>query len=137
MSGPAAEHTEIIVETALAFLRGELSVFSEFVGKCGGISGGSRLTRVVVGVLIVLVLVGITGVVVIGVRFAGFLIGLVFVGLVLIRFVFLGAGLLAETFVVPGVDGVCESLHSFESGRFTLLAHDVHCETHGACFSPI
>ena len=31
---------EVIVKTALSFLRRELSVFPEFIGKGGGISGG-------------------------------------------------------------------------------------------------
>ena len=131
MSSSATEHTEVVFETALAFLRSELSVLSELVGECSRISGGGRLAGVVTGVLIVLVLrfVRIAGVVA-GVLVAGFLVGLVFVGLVLIGLVLLRAGLLAETLVVTGVDGMHESLHGFESGRLALLAHNVFDSFH-------
>ena len=56
VSGSATEHTEVVFETALAFLRSELSILSELVGECGGISGGGWLAGVVTRVLIVLVL---------------------------------------------------------------------------------
>ena len=103
VSGSATEHAEVIIKAALAFLRSELPVFSELIGKCSGIPRGGRLARVVViGVLIGLVLVfGIAGVVV-GVWVTGFFVGLVFIGLVLVGLVLLGAGLLAETLVVTG-----------------------------------
>ena len=93
MSSSATEHAEVVFETALAFLRGELS---ELVGECGGISGG-WLAGVVTRVLIVLVLqfVRIAGVVA-GVLVAGFLVGFVFVGLVFVGLVLIGLVLLLE-----------------------------------------
>ena len=56
VSGSATEHAEVVFETALAFLQGELSVLSKLVRECGGISRGGQLAGVVTGVLIVLVL---------------------------------------------------------------------------------
>ena len=120
----STEHTEVIVKTALPFLRRELSIFSEFVGKGGGIAGRrSRFCGFVTVVLIVGGFFGI-GIVVSGSRVSvvGFVIVVRFVvvGLILV-----GAGLFAESFPVSGIDCVSESLHSFKSGRFALLAHDV------------
>ena len=125
MSSSATEHTEVIVKVVLTFLQSELSVFPEFVAKAGGISGGSRLARVTVLMALVLfVVVGIAGIVT-RVQVTSFLIGLVFVRLVLIGFTLLGVGFLAKTLVVMGVDGVRENLHGFESGQLALLAHNV------------
>ena len=121
MSSSATEHTEVVVETALAFLQSELSVLSKLVRKCSRISGGGQLARTVTRVLIVLVLqfVRIARVVA-RVLVARFLVRLVLIGLVLLR-----VGLLMEMLVVMGVDGVHESLHGFESGWLALLAHNI------------
>ena len=129
MSSSATEHTEVVVETVLAFLQSELSILPELVGKCGRISGGGQLDGAVAGVLIVLVLqfVRIAGVVVLVARL---LVGLVFIGLVLIGLVLLRAGLLVETLIVTGVDGMHKSLHGFKNGQLALLAHDVFDSFH-------
>ena len=42
-----------------------------------------------------------------------------------IRFALANSGLFVELFPVSGINLVCESLHGFESCRFSLLAHDV------------
>ena len=132
MSGSATEHTEVVVETVLAFLQSELSVLSKHVGKCGGISRGSQLARIVTRVLIVLVLqfVRIARVV------ARVLVARFLVGLVLIRLVLLGAGLLAETLIVTGVDGMHKSLHGFKSGQLALLAHNIFDSFHQSRIIP-
>ena len=42
MSYVTAEHTELVVETVLSLRCGELTVLTEFRGKVGVISGGTR-----------------------------------------------------------------------------------------------
>ena len=92
------EHTKIIVETALTFLRCKFPVFSELVGETGGVSGGrNRLSGLVVlGALLARI---------VACRVGSPLVGLL-IGFSGVRFAFLGAELLSGSFPVTGVNGM-------------------------------
>ena len=110
------EHTKVILETALAFLRREFTVFAEFIGKGSGVAGGrGGFSGFVLGVFLIRIVAS-------GGRslLIGLLIGFAGVGLALIV-----AGFLPGSFPVTGVDRMGKDLHSVESGGFTLLAHNV------------
>ena len=61
MARTATEHAQVVVEVALSFLRGQLSVFAKLVGDgCGVSGGGLRFFGLLVFVKLV-VLVAVVG----------------------------------------------------------------------------
>ena len=59
VTNSTTKHTQVIVEAALTFLRGKLSIFAELVGDGGGVTGGgcglAGFTRLVLVVVFVIV----------------------------------------------------------------------------------
>ena len=127
--------TEIVVEVPLTFLLSQITILAELIGDRGGVAGGrgQRLCGFVV-VVVLLVLAGVVGVAVVAAGGSGlsFVIELVVVVVLLVvgllgmfRLGFTGAGFLAGTFPVMGIDGMCKFLHALEGLRFSLLSYDV------------
>ena len=83
MTYTATEHAELIIESALSFLRGQFPIFPELFGKGRGVTRGRRILALVGFVLlfVVVVLVGMFGRTVSGIRRFSF-VGLVLVGVV-------------------------------------------------------
>ena len=114
MAGAATEHAQVVVEAALSFLQGQLSVFAELVGDgCRVSGGGLRFVGLLVFVKLVLVAV---------VRFVAFVVGFV---VIVVGLVLFGVGFFAEVFPMMGIDVVCKGLHFGECRRLPLLTHNV------------
>ena len=91
MAGATTEHAQVVADTALSFLRGQLSVFAKLVGNgCRVSGGGLRFFGLLVFVKLV-VLVAVVGFVTarslifLVIRFVAFVVGsiVIVVGLVL------------------------------------------------------
>ena len=113
MSYSTTEHTQVVIEAALLFLLGELTVFSKLVGEGGRATGGrGRLSKFGLPGRLVAVLVGVTR------TRCG---SLTFV----VRLVLPGMELFMVSFPVLGVDGMSKNLYGFESGAFAMLTHNI------------
>ena len=115
MTGATTEHAQVVVEAALSFLQGQLSVFAKLVGDgCGVSGGGLRFVGLLVFVKLV-VLVAVVG-------FVAFIVGFV---VIVVRLVLSGMGFFAEAFPMMGVDVMCKGFHFSECQRLPLLTHNV------------
>ena len=128
MVGTATEHAQVVVEAALSFLWGQLSVFAKLVGDgCGVSGGGLRFVGFLVFVKLV-VLVAVVGFVTarsqifLVVGFVAFVVGFV---VIVVRLVLSGTGFFAEAFPMLGIDVMCKGLHFGECWRLPLLTHNV------------
>ena len=114
MARAATEHAQVVVEVALSFLWGQLSIFAKLVcNGCGVSGGGLRFVGLLVFVELV-VLVAVVG-------FVAFVVGFV----VVIGLVLSGMGFFVEAFPMMGVDVMCKGLHFGECQRLPLLTHNV------------
>ena len=127
MARAATEHVQVVIEAALSFLQGQLSVFAKLVGDGCGVSGGLRF----VGLLVFVKLVALVAVVrfvtarsliflVIG--FVTFVVGFV---VIVVRLVLSGMGFFVEAFPTTGINVMCKGLHLGECQRLPLLTHNV------------
>ena len=128
MAGTTTEHAQVVVEAALSFLRGQLSIFAKLVGNgCGVTGGGLRFVGLLVFVkLVVLVAVIrfvtarsliflVTGFVAFVVRFVVIVVGLVLSSM----------GFFTEAFPMSGINVMCKGLHFGKCWRLPLLTHNV------------
>ena len=128
MAGAATEHAQVVVEAALSFLRGQLSVFAKLVGNgCGVSGGGLRFVGLLVFVkLVVLVavvrFVTARSLISLVIGFVAFAVGFV---VIVVRLVLSGVGFFAEAFPMMGIDVMCKGLHFGECRRLPLLTHNV------------
>ena len=124
MAAAATEHAQVIVEAALSFLQGQLSIFAKLVGDgCRVSRGGLRFVGLLFFVkLVVLVavvrFVTARSLIFFVVRFVAFVV--IVVGLVLSS-----VGFFVEAFPMTGIDVMCKGLHFSECRRLPLLTHDV------------
>ena len=115
MAGAATEHAQVVVEAALSFLQGQLSVFAKLVGDgCEVSEGGLRFVGLLVFVKLV-VLVAVVG-------FVAFVVGFV---VIVVRLVLSSAGFFMEAFPMMGIDVMCKGFHLGKCQRLPLLTHNV------------
>ena len=128
MAGATTEHAQVVVEAALSFLWGQLSIFAKLVGNgCGVSGGGLRFVGFLVFVkLVVLVavvrFVTARSLIFFVVRFVAFVVGFV---VIVVRLVLSSTGFFAEAFPMTGIDVMCKGLHLSECRRLPLLTHSV------------
>ena len=128
MAGATTEHAQVVVEVALSFLQGQLSIFAKLVGNgCGVSGGGLRFVGLLVFVKLV-VLVAIVrfvtarSLIFLVIGFVAFVVGFV---VIVVRLVFSGVGFFMEAFPMTGIDVMCKGLHFGECWRLPLLTHNV------------
>ena len=115
MAGTTTEHAQVVVEAALSFLRGQLSIFAKLVSDgCRVSGGGLRFVGLLVFVKLV-VLVAVVG-------FVAFVVGFV---VIVVRLVLSGMGFFVEAFPMMGIDVMCKGLHFSECWRLPLPTHNV------------
>ena len=114
MAGAATEHAQVVVEVALFFLWGQLSIFAKLVGDgCGVSGGGLRFVGLLVFVKLV-VLVAVVGFVAarslifLVVRFVAFFVRFV---VIVVGLVLSGMGFFVEAFPMMGIYVMCKGLH--------------------------
>ena len=123
-----AEHVQVVVEAALSFLWGQLSIFAKLVGNgCRVSRGGLRFVGLLVFVeLVVLVavvrLVAARSLIFLVVIFIAFVVGFV---VIVVRLVLSGMGFFVEAFPMMGVNVMCKGFHFSECWRIPLLTHNV------------
>ena len=132
MAGATTEHAQVVVEAALSFLWGQLSIFAKLVGNgCGVSGGGLRFVGFLVFVKLV-VLVAVVrfitarSLIFFVVRFVAFVVGFV---VIVVRLVLSSTGFFAEAFPMTGIDVMCKGLHLGECRRLPLLTHNVFGES--------
>ena len=128
MARAATEHAQVVVEAALSFLWGQLSVFAKLVSDgCGVSGGGLRFVGLLVFVKLV-VLVAVVGFVTarslifLVVGFVAFVVGFV---VIVVGLVLSSAGFFAEVFPMSGIDVMCKGLHFSKCWKLPLLTHNV------------
>ena len=128
MARAATEHAQVVVEAALSFLQGQLSVFAKLVGDgCGVSGGGLRFVGLFVFVKLV-VLVAVVGFVTarslifLVVGFVAFVVRFV---VIVVRLVLSGVGFFVEAFPMMGINVMCKGLHFGECRGLPLLTHNV------------
>ena len=128
MAGAATELAQVVVEAALSFLQGQLSIFAKLVSDEYRVSGGGlRFVGFLVFVKLV-VLVAVVGFVTarslifLVIRFVAFVVGFV---VIVVRLVLSGTGFFMEAFPMTGIDVMCKGLHFSECQRLPLLTHNV------------
>ena len=119
MAGTATEHAQVVVEVALSFLQGQLSVFAKLVGDgCRVSGGGLRFVGLLVFVKLV-ALVAVVGFVTarslifLVVGFVAFVVGFV---VIVVGLVLSGTEFFVEAFPMLGINVMCKGLHFSESG---------------------
>ena len=114
MARAATEHAQVVVEAALSFLQGQLSIFAKLVSNgCRVSRGGLRLIGLLVFVkLVVLVavvrFVTARSLIFLVIGFVAFVVGFV---VIVVGLVLSGAGFFAEAFPMMGIDVMCKGLH--------------------------
>ena len=114
MAGAATEHAQVVVEAALSFLQGQLSVFAKLVGDGCKVSGGGLrfvglLVFVKLAVLVAVVrFITARSLIFLVVEFVAFVVGFV---VVVVRLVLSSAGFFAEAFPMMGINVMCKGLH--------------------------
>ena len=127
MARAATEHAQVVVEAALSFLQGQLSIFAKLVGDGCGVSGGLRFVGLLVFVKLV-VLVAVVGFVTarslifLVVGFVAFVVRFV---VIVVGLVLSGAGFFVEAFPMTGINVMCKGFHFSECWRLPLLTHNV------------
>ena len=128
MARAATEHAQVVVEAALSFLRGQLSIFAKLVSNGSRVSGGGlRFVGLLVFIKLV-VLVAVVGFVAarslifLVVGFVAFVVGFV---VIVVGFVLSSVGFFVEAFPVTGVDAMCRGFHFGKCWRLPLLTHNV------------
>ena len=111
MAGATTEHAQVVVEAALSFLRGQLSVFVKLVGDgCRVSGGGLRFVGLLVFVkLVVLVavirFVTARSLIFLVIGFVAFVVGFV---VIVVGLVLSGMGFFVEAFPMTGIDVMCK-----------------------------
>ena len=128
MARATTEHAQVVVEAALSFLWGQLSIFSKLVSDgCGVSGGGLRFVGFLVFVKLV-VLVAVVGFVTarslifLVVRFVAFVVRFV---VIVVGLVLSSVGFFMEAFPMMGIDVMCKGLHLSKCWRLPLLTHNV------------
>ena len=128
MARTTTEHAQVVVEAALSFLQGQLSIFAKLVGNgCRVSGGGLRFVGLLVFVkLVVLVavvrFVTARSLIFLVVRFVAFVVRFV---VIVVGLVLSGVGFFAEVFQMTGINVMCKGLHFGECQRLPLLTHNV------------
>ena len=122
MARATTEHAQVVVEAALSFLQGQLSVFAKLVGDgCGVSGGGLRFVGLLIFVKLV-VLVAARSLIFLVVGFVAFVVRFV---VIVVGLVLSGAGFFTEVFPMTGIDVMCKGLHFGEWWRLPLLTYNV------------
>ena len=129
MAGATTEHAQVVVEAALSFLQGQLSIFAKLVGDgCGVSRGGPRFVGLLVFVVKLVVLdavvrfVAARSLIFLVVGFVAFVVGFV---VIVARLVLSSVGFFMEVSPMMGIDVMCKGLHLSECQRLPLLTHNV------------
>ena len=128
MAGATTEHAQVVVEAALSFLQGQLSVFAKLVSDGHGVSrGGLRFVGLLVFVeLVVLVavvrFVAARSLIFLVNGFVAFVVGFV---VIVVGLVLSSTGFFVEVFPMMGVNVMCKGFHFGECQRLPLLTHNV------------
>ena len=127
MAGATTEHAQVVVEVALSFLWGQLSVFVKLVGDGCRVSGGglrfaSCFCRTCCSCCCCWICCCQKPDFFFVVRFVTFVVGFV---VIVVRLVLSGMGFFVEAFPMTGVNVMCKGFHSSECWRLPLLTHNV------------
>ena len=128
MARATTEHAQVVVEAALSFLWGQLSIFAKLVSNgCVVSGGGPRFVQLLVFVkLVVLVavvrFVTARSLIFLVVGFVAFVVRFV---VIVVGLVLSGTGFFAEAFPMTGIDVMCKGLHFSKCWRLPLLTHNV------------
>ena len=128
MARATTEHAQVVVEAALSFLQGQLSVFAKLVSDgCGVSRGGLRIIGFLVFVKLV-VLVAVVRFVTARslifpvIRFVAFVVRFV---VIVVGLVLSSMGFFVEAFPMMGIDVMCKGFLLGECQRLPLLTHNV------------
>ena len=123
----ATEHAQV-VEAALSFLQGQLSIFAKLVGNgCRVSRGGLRFVGLLVFVKLVVLVAVVRFVTARSLIFfvVGFVAFVVRFVVIVVRLVLSGMGFFAEAFPMMGINVMCKGLHLGKCRRLPLLIHNV------------
>ena len=128
MARATTEHAQVVVEVALSFLQGQLSVFSKLVSDgCRVFGGGLRFVGLLVFVVLVVLVavvrfVAARSLIFLVVGFVAFVVGFV---VIVVGLVLSGVGFFVEAFPITGVDVMHKGFHFGKCQRLPLLTHNV------------